>query len=71
MQPPKFLIGKHPAKGVLWAAVDGDVNFLEPRVAGSRFGGYLAPFRTEQSAREALLAAGAVNIEIEQRKRRG
>jgi hypothetical protein len=72
MQPPKFLIGKHPDRGLLWASVDPNVNYLEPRITEGRFAAYLAPYRSEDAAREALLGAGATHIEAEAgRKRRG
>jgi hypothetical protein len=71
LPPPKFLTGKHPQRGLLWAAIDGNVNYLEPRITETRFAAYLAPFASEEAAREALSRAGAVNIEAEVRKRRG
>jgi hypothetical protein len=71
VSPPRFLIGRHPARGLLWVAVDPKVNFLEPQITESRFAAYLAPYTSEEAAREALIAAGAVNIEAEQGKRRG
>ena len=71
MPPAKFLIGRHPDRGLLWASVDEHVNHLEPRITEGRFAAYLAPFRFEDAARAALLATGATNIEAEERKRRG
>jgi hypothetical protein len=47
------------------------VNYLEPRITETRFAAYLAPFACEEAARGALSAAGALNIEVEVRKRRG
>lgn len=70
--PPKFLIGRHPDRGLLWASVDPSVHYLEPRITEGRFAAYLAPFRSEDEARTALLATDATNIPAETgRKRRG
>jgi hypothetical protein len=44
----------------LWAAIDPDSHHLDGRVCERRFGAYLAPFRTEEDAAEALLSVGAV-----------
>jgi hypothetical protein len=70
MQPPRFLIGRHPERGLMWAAIDCNVNYLEPRITETRFAAYLAPFRSEDDARDALIAAGAEHIEAEVRKKR-
>lgn len=71
MQPPSFLIGHHPRRGQLWAAIDGNARFTKADVAERRFGAYLAPFTTEEDARAALIAAGAQHVENEKRKTRG
>ncbi len=74
MQPPSFLVGHHPERGPLWAAIDGNARFLKAEIAERRFAAYLAPFTSEEDARAALTAAGAQHIEAEQRargKRRG
>ena len=71
MTPPQFLTGKHPTRGLLWASIDPNVNYLEPRITEGRFAAYLAPFRSEEAARAALSEAGATHIEAEGRKRRG
>jgi len=71
MQPPAFLTGRHPRRGVLWAAIDANVHYLEPQVTETRFAAYLAPFTDEQAARSALTAAGAKHVEAEARKRGG
>jgi hypothetical protein len=67
IQRPKFLTGHHAERGLLWASIDSNVHYLKPQVAETRFAGYLAPFTSEDAAREALIAAGAMNIEAEQR----
>ena len=69
MQPPRFLVGRHPDRGLLWASVDANVNYLEPRLTEGRFAAYLAPFTSEDAARAALIAAGAEHIEVEERSR--
>jgi hypothetical protein len=71
MPPAKFLIGRHSKRGLLWASIDEHVNYLEPRITEGRFAAYLAPFRSEDAARAALLETGAIYIEAEDRKRRG
>ncbi len=69
MQAPQFLIAEHPTRGQLWAAVDGNARFLKAEIAPTRFSAYLAPFTTEEDARAALTAAGALRIEAEPRAR--
>ncbi len=44
----------------LWAGIDETAHHLAGRVCERRFGAYLAPYRTEQDAIEALLEAGGV-----------
>lgn len=70
MEAPRFLIGRSTDGSTLWTAIDGNAHHLESRVEAQRFAAYLAPFQTEESARQALLAAGAEHIEAEGRKRR-
>lgn len=65
-----FLIGDHPQRGALWAAVDPGARFLKPEVSNRRFSAYLAPFTNEADARAALIAAGAMHVEAEQRAKR-
>jgi len=70
MQPTSsFLIGQHPQRGALWAAIDPGAHHVGARVAETRFGGYMAPFRSADEARAALADAGAEHIEPEQRGR--
>ena len=71
MQPPRFLIGRHPERGLLWASIDENARFSGSDIGETRFGGYLKPFPSEDAARGALEAAGALQIEAEpDRKRR-
>jgi hypothetical protein len=70
MQPPLFLTGRHPDRGLLWASVDPNVNYLEPHITEGRFAAYLAPYRSEDAAREALGEAGATHIEAEAGRKR-
>lgn len=69
MQAPGFLIGQHPRRGELWAAIDPSARFLKAEIAERRFSAYLAPFASEDDARAALVAAGAQHIKAEQRTR--
>jgi len=52
------LTAEHPS-GTLWAAFDPAVHNITGRVAESRFGARLAPFRSRDEAEAALHAAGA------------
>jgi hypothetical protein len=70
MPPAKFLIGRHPDRGLLWASVDEHVNYLEPRITEGRFATYLAPLGSEDAAWAALLATGATSIEAETGRKR-
>lgn len=70
MRPPLFLIGQHPDRGALWAAVEPNVRYAKAEIAERRFGAYLAPFQTEAAARAALAAAGASLIESEAGRRK-
>lgn len=54
------LRGEHPERGPLYAGVDPGAHHVKGRVAPLRFAAFLAPFRSDQDAREALLAAGAM-----------
>jgi hypothetical protein len=69
MQPARFLIGQHPDRGLLWASIDEQMHHVESAIGETRFSGYLKPFPREDAARAALRAAGAVNIEVEERPR--
>ncbi len=72
MRAPLFLIGQHPERGALWAAIDTNVRFAKAEIAERRFGAYLSPFPDEVTARVGLAAAGARIIELETGgKRRG
>jgi hypothetical protein len=71
MEPPRFLIGYLPDGQRRWASIDPQARFTGSEVGETRFGAYVRPFPTEAEACCALTAAGAVNIEIEVRKRRG
>jgi hypothetical protein len=71
MQPARFLTGQG-SDGLLWASFDELAHHLQGRVCERRFAAYCAPYKSEDEARQALIAAGAKNIEAETgRKRRG
>lgn len=55
-----FVTAEHPQHGTLWACVDPEAHEGEGRVAERRFVAFLAPFKSEEDAAEALIAAGAV-----------
>lgn len=69
MRPPLYLVGQHPDRGALWAAVEPNVRFAKAEVSDRRWGAYLTPFKSEVDARAALVAAGARVIEPETRRR--
>ncbi len=71
MTPPRFLIGQHPDQGELWAAIDTQAHHLHPGVRERRFAAYLSPYPSEEAARHALIAAGAMHIEREAGRKRG
>lgn len=58
-----LLTAAHPKLGTLWASFDPTVHHIVGRVAETRFGARLAPFRSEQEAEAALIAAGALAVE--------
>jgi hypothetical protein len=55
----RVITGEHPERGLLYAAIDPAVRFVEGGVRDSRFAARLAPFSDEAHARQALKAAGA------------
>lgn len=69
MTPPRFLVGKLPDGSERWAAIDPSARFLKASIGERRFQAYMAPFTSEEAAREALTVAGADNIAAEERKR--
>lgn len=69
METPVFIIGHHPQRGPLWAAVDPNAKFVSGEIAGRRFTAYLAPFATEDEARAALKSAVVVYTEAEPGRR--
>lgn len=72
MTPPKFLVGVLANGEQRWASIDTTAHHVQAEVAERRFGAYLRPFRDELSAREALRAAGALDVDVEAgKKRRG
>lgn len=56
------IFGEHPDRGTLYAVADERAHHVEGRVAERRFCAFLAPFRSSQEARAALIAAGAERI---------
>lgn len=69
LTPPKFLIGTLASGERRWAAIDVNLHHIDSAIGETRFGGYLKPFPSEEAARAALTAAGAVNIEAEAGRR--
>jgi hypothetical protein len=55
----------------LWAAIEPDTRCEQPRVGERRFPAYLAPFKSEEAAVAALIAAGGVIDAIQPPKKPG
>ena len=64
-----LLTAKLPDSGIVWAAIDEDALCSAPAVADRRFSAYLAPHKTEASARAALIDAGCSPDSIAEEKR--
>lgn len=54
-----LIAGRHPTLGVLYAAVDPEARYVQPKVSELRFAALLTPFRSEAEAEAALIEAGA------------
>ena len=66
----RFLTGRR-GEEMLWASIDPQAHHLQGRVCARRCGAFCAPHKSEDEARQALIAAKAPNIEAEpERKRR-
>ena len=73
MQPPKFLTGRRRDGSMIWASIDQGAHHVESETCERRFGAYLRPFKDQESARRAIIAAGCdpASIGFEQRRKRG
>jgi hypothetical protein len=60
MTKGKFFVGEHSQRRRLWAAVDPQTINADGRVEDLRFAAFLAPFKSKEAARHALIAAGGV-----------
>ena len=56
-----LIMGKSDA-GTVFAAFDAAARFTEPKIADTRFGALLTPFRSQADALAALAAADAAVI---------
>lgn len=56
----RYVIGDHVERGRLYAAFDPLAHHVDPGVRDSRFSAFLAPYRSQEDAEAALIAAGAV-----------
>lgn len=65
----RFLLGRKSDGSILWAGVDENAHHLEGQVRDRRFGAYCCPYQCEEAARAALIAAGALDVKPEVRKR--
>lgn len=68
----RFITASHPQHGKLWAAIDPESRVPEPRVCERKFSAFMRPFRTDDAAIQALLAAGGglepAPVEVARRK---
>lgn len=71
MEPPKFLVGKLGNGRQAWASIDPRAHHTEAAIAERRFSAYMRPFRDEEAARRALIAAGAQEIAVEEGRHHG
>jgi hypothetical protein len=53
-----YITAQHPQRGLLFAAFDAAVHHISGKVADSRFGARLAPFKSRAGAEAALVEAG-------------
>jgi hypothetical protein len=56
------ITAEHPGRGTLYAVVDTRAHHVDGQVAERRFGAFLSPFRSQQEAQAALVAAGGVPV---------
>jgi hypothetical protein len=59
----RVLLGEHPVRGKLYAGIDPSARYVTPEVKELRFAALLSPFGDVTTARAALEAAGAFDIE--------
>jgi hypothetical protein len=55
----KIISGEHPMLGTLYAAVDPEARYVQPKVSELRFAAMLTPYRSAAEAEAALIEAGA------------
>lgn len=58
--PPKYITAEMPDGTTIFAAIDANARFVEPKVADRKFGAFLTPFPSLLEARAALVAAGGI-----------
>ena len=75
MTVTRFLTASHPQRGTVWAAYDPDALCTAPAVCDRRFSAYVAPHKSQDLARAALIDAGygpaSIVPEPERRRKRG
>ena len=54
-----FIVGIHPVRGQLYAAIDERAHHVESQIAERKFPAFLTPFRSVEEAERALIEAGA------------
>ena len=58
MSTTRFLTALHPSRGMIWASYDPDALCTAPAVTDRRFSAYVAPHKSADLARAALVDAG-------------
>lgn len=54
-----YVLGEHPTRGTLFAAVDPDALCKNSELAERRFVAFMTPYKSVEEAEAALIAAGA------------
>lgn len=67
----RFLTGKTQNSALLWAAYDPDAICTAPAVCDRRFAAYVAPHKSQDLARAALIDAGCEPASIIPEPERG
>lgn len=54
-----YVLGEHPTRGMLYAAVDPAALCQNSQIAERRFVAFMTPYKTVEEAEAALIDAGA------------
>lgn len=62
-----YVLGEHPTRGQLVAAVDPDALCLNSQIAERRFVAFMTPYKSVEEAEAALIDAGAAPTKARKR----